>query len=245
MTASPIFMPIAITRGWMFDTSWRFSAAGAASLLAAPYPGTPKVGLWRYVSLGAPSPADITTQERDLTFAAGWGSLGLVQHVERPSWIATPQNGQQHGAAAVFHAQLIGYPLGCHITPDMEGLGDSGAPVQQYLEGWAKEVNGAGYLTLPYDGYDDGMPDAVKLALVSGGFVRPTDWWSDYGPRRLPPGLSWVGKQHSQTTVGGVVVDPDEVLVDNVLVLMAPGLEDVEPAAGGSPDQPNVDPTSA
>ena len=139
-----------------------------------------------------------------------------------------------------MHAQLVGYPVGCHIGVDIEGLGNAGAPVQQYVTAWAKEVNGAGFLTLPYDGYDDGMPDAVKLALVSAGLVRPGDWWSDFGPRKLPAGLTWLLKQHSQTTIGGVVVDPDEILVDNVLMVMGVAVDAGDPAAGSGPDQPHA-----
>jgi glycoside hydrolase-like protein len=232
------FTSLSLPRGWSFDTDWKFTQVTAAALLAAPYVGTPKRAVLRYVSLGAPSASDITVVERDAVFAAGWQALGLVQHVELPHWIASPQNGQQHGAAAVAHAQLIGYPTGCHIGVDIEGLGNAGAPVQQYVSAWATEVNGAGYLTLPYDGYDDGMPAAVKLALVAAGLVRTGDWWSDFGPRVLPAGLLWALKQHSQITLGGVEIDPDEILVDNVLSFMA--IDTGQPAAGGGPEQPHV-----
>jgi Domain of unknown function (DUF1906) len=237
-----VFAPTVLAKGWAFDTNFKFTQASAAALLASPIL-TPKWAVKRYVSLGTPSPADITVVERDAIFAAGWLGLGLVQHVEMPHWIATPQNGQAHGAAAVAHAQLIGYPKGCHIGVDIEGLGNAGAPVQEYVTGWAQEVNGAGYLTLPYDGYDDGMSDAVKLALSYAGLVRPGDWWSDYGPRVLPTGLSWLLKQHSQVTMAGTPVDPDEVLVDNVLTVMGIVVDsspDIDPAAGSGPDQPHT-----
>jgi hypothetical protein len=235
------FNPVSLSRGWTFDTDGKLTQTSAAALLASPIL-TPKRAIWRYVSLGLPSQRDITAAERDAIFAAGWQGLGLVQHVEFPHWIASPQNGQEHGAAAVAHAKLVGYPVGCHIGVDIEGLGNAGAPVRQYLAGWASEVNGAGYLTLPYDGYDDGMPNDVKVSLVSAGFIRFGDWWSDFGPRNLPSGLAWAMKQHMQTTIGGVEVDPDEILVDDVLVVM--GLDTGLPAAGSGPDQPNVDPAS-
>jgi len=224
------FAALALARGWAFDTDGKMSTANARKLLTAPYPGTlaasasPKRALIRYVSLAAPSPADITVVERDEIFAAGWSALGLVQHVERPSWQANSIVGTQHGQAAVAHAQLVGYPRGCHLMLDVEGLGDAGAPVYDYCAYWCDPVIAAGYLPMPYDGYDDGMPDQWKELLVTRGLVRPTDWWSDYGPRQLPPGLSWAMKQHAQTTVGGELVDPDEILVDNVVVFMAPQL---------------------
>lgn len=214
-----------LPRGWAFDTSWAFNARTAAALLAAPWPGD-KVGLIRYVSLGKPSPSDISIQERDSIFIGGWRALGLVQHVEMPHWIATPQSGSDHGKAAVEHAQLVGYPAGCHLTPDIEGLGNAGAPVQQYLEGWCTAAIDAGYLVAPYDGYDDGLPAAVKLSLVQNGYVSSDAWWSDFGPRTLPDGLSWAAKQSTQRTVGGVLVDPDQILLESVLKFMA--LEDDE-----------------
>ena len=208
-----------ILRGWTFDTIHVFSQADASRLLAASWIG-PKRGLWRYVSRGQPSPGDITVVERDNIFAGGWDALGLVQHVDKPSWIADSTKGTDYGTAAARHAQLVEYPVGCHIVPDIEGLGDAGAPVYDFIAYWSDAVMAQGYLPLPYDGYDDGLAAQWKTQLVTRGIVRASDWWSDFGPRSLPPGRSWVGKQHEQTTVAGIGVDPDEVLVDNVLVLM-------------------------
>jgi Domain of unknown function (DUF1906) len=215
-----IFKAATVSRGWMFDTDSKFTATSAKSLLAAPSPASPKLGIIRYVSLGAPSPSDITLAERDIVFDAGWEFLGLVQHVPFPHWSASPELGSQHGNAAVVHAQSIGYPTGCHIAVDMEGLGNAGAPVLQYMIGWCSAALVAGYKPLPYDGYEDGMPDETKNMLVAMGLVDPHTWWSDYGPRQLPWAMPFALKQHTQATIGGVLVDADQVLQDNVLCFM-------------------------
>jgi hypothetical protein len=237
------FAAVAAPKGWAFDTITKFSPTSAAHLKSASWVG-PLVALWRYVSLGAPSLGDITATERDAILGAGW-LLGLVQHVEEPSWKADSNNGTLHGQAAVAHAQLVEYPVGCHIGLDMEGLGDAGSPVLDYVRKWAAVVHAAGYKVLMYVGYDDGLTQAQHETLASEGTVDA--WWSDYGPRQLPDGQFWSVKQHSQTTVAGIGVDPDEILVDNRLVLM--GLSqgqafDGPDGTNSGDDQTNVDPTS-
>ena len=233
--------PVLLGRGWCFDTVWQFHPAEAQVLKRAPYPGQPLLALWRYVSLGAPSPADITPAEVAAILGAGW-LLGLVQHVERPSWQADPASGSAHGAAAVAHAQLVDYPPGCHIGLDMEGIGDAGAPVVGHVVAWADAVHDAGYKVLLYVGYDDGLADTDMLRLCAGGYVDAL--WSDYGPRSLPPGLSFAMKQHAQTTVAGIDVDPDEVLSPGVIAVMGTGATaSTDPAppdvTSGQPDEPH------
>jgi hypothetical protein len=231
------FQPVPLSRGWCFDTIHQFSAADAARLKASGYVGQPLLALWRYVSLGAPSAADITPAERDAILGAGW-LLGLVQHVQRPSWQADPASGLSHGAAAVAHAQMVGYPPGCHLAVDMEGLGDQGAPVMGYVVAWADAAHAAGYRVLMYEGYDDGLTNAEHQALSDGGYVDA--WWSDYGPRTLPQSLRFALKQHSQTTVAGIGVDPDEVLISGAIAVMGlASSADTDPA----PPMPHEDET--
>ena len=212
-----MFVATPLSRGWAFDTVHVFTPADAAHLKAASYPGTPLLALWRYVSLGAPSPADITTAERDAILGAGW-LLGLVQHVERPSWQANGSNGLSHGTTAAAHARLVEYPLGCHLGLDLEGLSDSGAPVMSYVQAWADAVHAVGHRVLLYVGYDDGLTDAQVTTLVGTGAIDA--FWSDFGPRSLPPPLSFAMKQHAQATVLGIGVDPDEVLVAGTISVM-------------------------
>jgi hypothetical protein len=232
------FAPTQLPRSWCFDTASKLDAASAARLKSAPYPGQPLSAVWRYVSLGAPSPGDITVAERDAILGAGW-LLGLVQHVQYPSWHADPASGLAHGAAAVAHAQLVGYPQGCHIGLDMEGLGNSGAPVMGYVVSWADAVHAAGYRVLMYVGYDDGLPDPMVSSLASQGYVDA--FWSDFGPRTLPAALSFCMKQHVQTTVAGIGVDPDEVLVGGVVAVMGIDTTERETEPELPPD-PHVDP---
>lgn len=237
------FDAVLLGRGWCFDTASKLSAEQAARLKAAPYPGHPMLALWRYVSLGAPSPADITPAERDAILGTGW-LLGLVQHVQYPSWQADAASGLAHGKSAVAHAQLVGYPAGSHIGLDMEGLGNAGAPVMGYVVAWADTVHAAGYRVLLYVGYLDGLPDALVTALAEGGYVDA--WWSDFGPRALPQGLGFAMKQHAQNTVAGIGVDPDEVLIPGAIAVMGlhpserptePELpEDVEPHSDPVPE---------
>lgn len=231
------FSPFLLPRSWGFDTIHAFTGTDAARLLAAPFPGQPLVCLWRYVSLGVPSPADITAAERDAILGAGW-KLGLVQHVQRPSWQADPASGLSHGAAAVAHAQLVGYPPGCHLGLDMEGLGDHGVPVLGYVVAWADAAHATGYRVLMYEGYDDGLTDAEHQALSDGGYVDA--WWSDYGPRTLPQSLRFAMKQHAQTTVAGIGVDPDEVLIAGAIAVM--GLASDAPT-DPAPPMPHEDTT--
>ncbi len=218
------YKPVPLERGWCFDTNWVLSSGEAGVMKRAPYPGQPTLALWRYVSLGDPSPNDITTLERDNILNAGW-LLGLVQHVQYPSWAASPASGMAHGAHAASHAQLIGYPPGCHLGLDMEGLGNAGAPVMGYVVAWADAVHAAGYRVLMYVGYQDGLSAAQHKALQDGGYVDA--WWSDFGPRTLPDGCAWAMKQHVQTTIAGIQVDPDEVLIAGAIAVM--GIDDGDP----------------
>lgn len=216
--------------GWGFDTDMVLSAQSAEHLADAQYQGHDMGFALRYVSLGAPAKTDITVAERDNILSAHL-SLGLVQHVERPDWQADNTVGTAHGQAAAHHAQLVEYPAGCHIGLDVEGLGDAGAPVYDYIAYWCDQVAAAGYLPLIYDGYQDGLTLALKAQLVTRGIVRASDWWSDFGQRFLPPGLAFAMKQHAQTTLAGVLIDPDEILVPGVVSFMG----NVPVIATGSP----------
>ncbi len=235
---------VALPKGWAFDTSAKLTRASARSMLISPFAGcqrtpasAPRVALIRYLSLGTPSMGDLDIPERDAIFDAGWPAIGLVQHVNLPSWIADSRNGTTHGQAAARHAQLIEAAPGTDITPDIEGLGSNGATAYDYLCYWADAVrylglgvdqitqdvvdHPPGYGVRPYDGYDDGLPDVYKSLLLTRGIVAANKWWSDYGPRELPPPEQFSMKQHTQITLGGVPADPDEVLIDGVIMCMA------------------------
>jgi hypothetical protein len=227
--------PVALSRGWAFDTNTKLSRESAHAILHAPFVGAPRVAIGRYLSLGAPSPSDLSIQERDDIFDAGWPAIFLVQHVNYPDWQADSRLGTQHGQAAARHAQIIEAPFGVDISPDIEGLGNGGAAAYDYLCYWADAVrylgyevtdalvaNPPGYSVRPYDGYDDGLAWQYKSLLLTRGIVAANKWWSDFGPRTLPPPEVYSMKQHAQIMLGGVSVDPDEILLDNVVIAMAP-----------------------
>ena len=247
MTFAPIPLPLC----WGFDTNEKLTCAMARALLMTPFPASPRAFLGRYVSLGNPSPSDITPDERDGVFAAGWQWLLLVQHVEYPHWSTSAAVGDQHGAAAVRHAQLVEYPAGCHLAVDIEGVGTPGSPTYDYLACWAAPVHRAGYKVLCYDGYDDGLPLDLKARLTAAGIVDA--WWSDFGPRSLPDGQRFAVKQHAQTKVAGIDVDPDEVLVPGVVMVMglAPSVQELagaalaESALAAPPHDPDPPPEAA
>src|ERR1700676_5256214 len=102
--------------------------ASAAKLAATDvFTGTPSKCkfLWQYVSLGKPSPFDVTAAKIASALKAGL-IVCLVQHVLNPGWVSSLDNGVAHGQAAVAHCQLVGYPKGAHVALDMEGLSNPG-----------------------------------------------------------------------------------------------------------------------
>lgn len=221
--------PVALSSpGWAFDTNTKLTQASARSMMTAPFagtlrtPGTAKrVALIRYFSLGTETQSDLTIPERDDIYTGGCPAILGVQHVNYPEWQANSILGTQHGEAAVKNAQSIGYPRGCHLALDIEGLGNAGAPAYDYVAYATDPIRAAGYIPLIYDGYDDGLADQWKLQLVTRGCVGPKDWWSDFGPRVLPAPLMFAIKQHSQITLGGVVADPDEILIGDYIMAMS------------------------
>jgi hypothetical protein len=193
---------------WLADTNGKMTAASMPGLKKAMVgsPPVPILGLLRYVSLSLPpSQGDITVPERDIILAGGDMALGLVQHVNMPGWVATATNGQQHGDAAAGHAKLVEYPAGCHIGVDMEGIHDVGQPVLDYLKAWIGEVHAAGYLVVVYWGYAFQVATGAVLALMGPGDV----FWTDYG-QHTPPAPGFLLHQHSQSMVGGTLVDLDQ-----------------------------------
>jgi hypothetical protein len=201
---------------WGFDTTYKFDAVSARRIFSTPYQGHDLLFIFRYVSLGTPNLAyDISPGERDAILSAKPGvSLGLVQHVNFPSWQGNSQVGALHGKAAVAHAKLV-YSAGADLVVDMEGLGDSGAPVEAFLTEWLKPVQDAGYNVsggVEYEGYLDGIPSMVRRrAMYDARTVRKV--WSDFGHREPLPGVGFVCTQHAQTMHAGIEIDPDEARV--------------------------------
>lgn len=205
------------------DTNTKLTAASAKALSVSTILGQPCKFVFRYVSLGSPSPGDITRAELGTILDAGL-CLGLVQHVRYPGWTATSQLGGSQGKAAANHALAVGYTQMAALGLDLEGVKNSGQDVEDYVCSWAGEVHQAGYQVLLYVGYECGLSQEQLGRLGDQGVVDL--YWSDFGPRTLPAGHTFVMKQHVQTVTGGVTVDPDSVQVAG-LGVMAPDSMDV------------------
>jgi hypothetical protein len=75
----------------------------------------------RYVRRAATNAYDVTAGEIAGLLQAGLG-LMLVQHVALPGWHATADLGRQYGQTAVLEAARAGYPRGCQLWCDLEGV---------------------------------------------------------------------------------------------------------------------------
>ena len=179
-------------------------------MVQTPMPNGQKVSfVFRYVSLDPVlKPGDITPNERDSIIGAGVPLL-LVQHCRYPGWIANAVNGTQNGNAAGLDAQAVGYPPGAMLFVDLEGVGDVGGPVDEYITAWAYAVQAYGFKPGLYQGYSCGIAPAVLAQHIEyGGF------WSDFGDRQNPVGF--VCKQFAQVMHCGMPVDPDKCYADSL-----------------------------
>jgi hypothetical protein len=190
-----------IQASWGADTDAVLSAADAVRLKAAGYQGRPLVFLWRYG-------ADVSLVERDAILSAGWILL-LVEHVQRTGWQSRGRaGGELDGQRDVFHAQRLGAPPGKHLGIDLEGLGDQGVSVEDYVLGRCHVQRAAGFLPACYEGFDDGLTMQQRLDISGPEGVDV--WWSDFGSRTPPPGIGFVCTQHPTVFVAGIEIDPDE-----------------------------------
>lgn len=108
----------------------------------------------RYLSLGAESAQDLTTQEATDILNSGL-ALMPVQHVRKPGWLPSANLGQQDGQNAASNAQDVGFPGAVNVWCDLEGVGSSAAPqdVIDYCQAWYSAVDAAGFLPGLYVGY--------------------------------------------------------------------------------------------
>lgn len=214
---------VKIPSGWGVDTNQKLTKTSATGLRQTPLSGGQQINfVWRYVSLGAPSPADITEQEVEDIISSDLKLL-LVQHVQYPGWASSIDNGIAHGKAAVKHAQLVKYDQGCHLALDMEGVSNPGSVTISYVRAWAGEVHAAEYKVCLYVGYNCGLSPVQLSQLADAGVVNV--FWSDFAWRPDPPAYGYACKQHVQCVVAGVTVDPDQCFPDlkgNVLIGMSP-----------------------
>ena len=198
------------------DTNAKLNAAQCKTLATSglTLPGEnlvrPIKGVCRYVSLHTPEPvSDIDSEELSDILNAGLG-LWLVQHCLNPGWVATEALGMKLGAAAYDNAKAAGYAAGAHLALDLEGCATIGHAVVDFVEAWCAQLAGE-YLPLLYVGYACGLsPDQLYEALPSVHL-----YWSDFGPRTVSV-RGFAIKQHAQTAVHGIPVDPDVLSADNL-----------------------------
>lgn len=194
------FVAQPIPAGWGADTIHTFSARDVAMLKAGQYQGHAMTFLWRYGS-------DVSIVERDAILPVM--PMVLVEHVQRPGWqTGGALGGKAAGERDVYHADRLEYPKGAHLCFDLEGVGDQGVSVEEYIMARCAVVRAAGYLPAAYEGYDDGLTMVLRLAISGPDGVDV--WWSDFGHRTPPPGIGFVCTQHPQTVVAGIQIDPDE-----------------------------------
>lgn len=204
------FTAVPVGPGWGFDASVKLTGI-AEKCVATPLPNGQVSFIFRYVSLSQPFyKVDIDPAERDEILATG-ATLLLVQHVAYPFWQASAALGAQHGNIAGLHAQSIEYPAGAMLFVDMEGIANTGGPVDEYLTAWAYAVQGFGITPCMYDGYACGIdPSTLAQHIELGGF------WSDFGSRVPPPGVGFMCKQFPEVSHCGIPAGPDQCYPDSL-----------------------------
>lgn len=107
----------------------------------------------RYLSLGAPSAADLTRDELVAILDAGLG-LMVVQHVLAAGWKPDTATGQRLGASALAHAQHLALPAGMPIWNDLEGMHETttAAQASACCVAWCSVVEGGQYKPGAYCG---------------------------------------------------------------------------------------------
>lgn len=201
-----LLQAVQATPGGYIDTNW---ACHAPHLFAALKVGGKK-GIGRYVPLpGVDSKADITAQELQDICGAGF-LCWLVQHPRYTGWNPKDHDPIKDATAAVTAAQAAGYPLGCHLFLDYEGMSIATARLDAlaFAEGWQKYVIAAGFRAGMYCGY------AVPLSPLDYYELPGFDcYWSDMAARTVAK-RGFCIKQRAQVRIDGVDFDPDEVQAD-------------------------------
>jgi hypothetical protein len=221
-------------RGWGCDLNTKLNGPMAARLAAAHVPAsldpaTPPIGfVARYVSLGQQQQGDLSIPETEAILASGL-ALFAVQHCRSSQggagWETSGARGASDGHWAALNAAGAGLITGIGITVvlDLEDVAQStwGAPTMEHATEWCRQVAIGGFVPCVYVGFACGL-SAEQLYEI------PTcrRYWSDFGPRAVAT-RGFAMKQHQQTIIAGIQVDPDFAFEDQLggtLVGMAPGL---------------------
>lgn len=196
-----------------FDTAQALSTASAAALFAAGY----RFAL-RYVPRTIPGHSyDLSAAEKAIIHHAGL-ALMIVQHVEKdeaPGWEPTVDKGAAYGYAAGEAARAVGYAPGATLWLDLEGVNArvDTATVIAYANNWHGAVKAAGFSPGVYVGFSSRI-SAQDLYRR----LRFDRYWSAYNLNadEHPAVRDVCMKQSKQVTVGGVTLDPDEMVMDRL-----------------------------
>lgn len=171
----------------------------------------------RYVRRTKPRSSDISARE---VTAIGLGGLGLmlVQHVESAvSWVPSMDKGRAYGDGAVQAATEVGYPKGCTLWLDLEGVaaGVSHSSVISYCNYWHDRVALGGWQPGVYVGWHSGLTaDELYRRL------KFTRYWAAYNLNadQVPSVRGVCMRQRTQIKLAGTdfSVDPNLVVRDSL-----------------------------
>jgi hypothetical protein len=158
----------------------------------------------RYVGRRQMASFDIDTTELKLILDNGF-KVFLVQHCEKPGWIATEDLGREYGRNAVTFAQSVGYDKGCIIYLDLEGVLKNCTPesIIRYCKAWREEVLKY-YTPGLYVGYDSGLTSDQLQSLNFKSYWRSASNVPDLK-------LGYAMQQQPQIKMYVDYVDPNEV----------------------------------
>jgi hypothetical protein len=169
-----------------------------------------KVGVIRYVPLpGDDSAGDITKTELENICSAGL-ELMLVQHPRYAGWKPSSHSGDADAAAALARAEEVGYPHGCHLFLDLEGINDSTFATINFAVDWQHTLI-AGLLSAGlYVGFSVPL-HPVDLYEIPG----VNSYWSDPADRQVATRGTAI-LQGPSVTIAGVKFDVDGVRKDKL-----------------------------
>jgi hypothetical protein len=129
--------------------------------------GRPVLAVGRYVGLPGVLPGDdLTAEELALLCGAGFACF-VIQHPRYPGWSPAASNGAIDGQRAANLCMFAGYPKGCHVYQDIEGvkLGTNPLSVIQFAEEWSVAVAQASFACALYRGFDSWLTPGTAYAL--------------------------------------------------------------------------------
>ncbi len=154
---------------------------------------------------------NLTMPELNILLDAGL-SLMAVQHTPLPGWMPTAELGSQYGSYAATYAEIIGLPKGVNIWLDLEEVSTSATAHQviDYCTQWFAAVNGAGYVSGLYVGYQTGLRDQELWDLPVKSY------WKAYNCDQSIPKRGWQIIQHTQKSLNAITYDPNTIQADNL-----------------------------